>query len=914
MTVLNSKLDNHGRFIILDVQILDKTYSIVCIYAPNIDSPSFFDRLSADISGFACESVIIGGDLNFVFNTDIDKKGGVPQTNFHAREHCLELMNVFDLVDVWRERNPFKSDFTWSSNTISGIHCRLDCFLISRHLLQLISNCYISPGLHSDHSLVILNIHCSSEMRGPRYWKLNNSLLQDSIYVDQITRLLHSELNDVNDLNPSAKWEFIKYKVRMATTSYSKLKAKQHRHYERNLLNKISQLERSYYELGSVETLRNLKETRSELESLYHKMLDGIIVRSRAQWVEFGERNSKYFLNLEKHNKANNVIHRLKTDNNDILIGKHEVLANLRDFYATLYTSGEVDPSLIFSNIFNYNKLSMDEADCCDGPMTSAECVDALNLLSIGKSPGSDGLSVEFYKKFWPVIGDCVVNALNYANTNFDLSAEQGRAIITLIPKHGKDKDFIKNYRPISLLNTDYKICAKVLSTRIKLVLPKVISNNQTGFLKNRFIGENVRFVLDLIEYCNTSNKTGLLFLVDFEKAFDSVEWEFIFTSLRFFGFGESFINWVKTMYSNNSARIINNGYSCLDFKISRGVRQGCPLSPYIFLICAEVLTLCVNDNNAINGISLFDNNIKILQYADDTTMFLDGSYSSLKETISTFSTFEKSSGLKVNVEKSSLFPLGRQTQRDPWFRNIFGLNWSNGPVALLGVSFTNNRSDLFSLNFPPKLSRLKRLLGVWSQRDLTPMGKVTIVKALGLSQLVYLFQILPNPPQEFITELDAIIFRFIWSGKPEKIRRSSMIGTISSGGLNVTHTKYFIHSLKCTWVNRYNNSSDNYWKLFFDFHLKKYGKSLLFNCNYKIIDIHISNAFIYDVCHAWSLHSFIMPNSNYGEQIIWNNSFIKINNKMVFYNSMFQKGIWQVKHLFDNDNRPYCVSKRSIV
>lgn len=134
---------------------------------------------------------------------------------------------------------------------------------------------------------------------------------------------------------------------------------------------------------------------------------------------------------------------------------------------------------------------------------------------------------------------------------------------------------------------------------------------------------------------------------------------------------GKSFINWVKTLYSNNSGRIINNGYSCLDFKISRGVRQGCPLSPYIFLICAEVLTLCVNDNNAINGISLFDNNIKILQYADDTTMFLDGSYSSLKETISTFSTFEKSSvSFGVGNQKIFAVPLLLVLQYIRWTKS----------------------------------------------------------------------------------------------------------------------------------------------------------------------------------------------------------------------------------------------------
>ena len=392
----------------------------------------------------------------------------------------------------------------------------------------------------------------------------NNSLLKDRNYIDKITEVINLELSNPTFANPSLRWEYIKYKIRNETITFSKHKARNQRQEEKDLLKIITRLESSYYGSNSPEILGELKDSRNRLNLLYENKLAGIIIRSRAQWVESGERNTKYFLNLEKRNKTNNVIHKLKTANDNVVTKNIHILSELREFYANLYTSDNVNPTVIFGegSIGNHTKLESHEADCCDGPLTNIDCISALKSLTNGKSPGSDGLSVDFYKHFWSIIGNCVVESLNYSNDNVFLSAEQGRSIITLIPKPGKDKEYIKNYRPISLLNTDYKICAKVLATRIQLVLSKIISPNQTGFLKNRFIGENVRFVLDLIDYYSNSNKTGLMFLVDFEKAFDSIEREFIYTSLQFFGFGDSFISWVKTICSNNTGRIINNGHS----------------------------------------------------------------------------------------------------------------------------------------------------------------------------------------------------------------------------------------------------------------------------------------------------------------------------------------------------------------
>lgn len=181
----------------------------------------------------------------------------------------------------------------------------------------------------------------------------------------------------------------------------------------------------------------------------------------------------------------------------------------------------------------------------------------------------------------------------------------------------------MKNYSLISLLNSDYKIFSKALASRIKPLMTSLISHIQTGFIKNRFIGENVRFTLDLIDFCNKNKLSGLLLLVDFEKAFDRLEWDFIFKCLRFFNFHDGFIRWIKTLYSNTSACVCKNGYSSPFFSNFERRPTGLPCKSLYFIICAEVLALKINSSRIIRGISILDHETRILQYADDLSRWV---------------------------------------------------------------------------------------------------------------------------------------------------------------------------------------------------------------------------------------------------------------------------------------------------
>ena len=167
-------------------------------------------------------------------------------------------------------------------------------------------------------------------------------------------------------------------------------------------------------------------------------------------------------------------------------------------------------------------------------------------------------------------------------------------------------------------------------------------------------MGEKILLIDSIIKYASSKNIPGLFLFVDFEKAFDSLDWTFIIRTLENFGFGPSFIHWIKLFYTDTESCVLNNGWASNTFKLQRGVRQGCPLSPYLFILSAEILAKAVRKNNIIKGICVNNEEIKLSQYADDTTFILDGTKESLKATFHLLERFSLSSGLRINHYKKT--------------------------------------------------------------------------------------------------------------------------------------------------------------------------------------------------------------------------------------------------------------------
>ena len=401
---------------------------------------------------------------------------------------------------------------------------------------------------------------------------------------------------------------------------------------------------------------------------------------------------------------------------------------------------------------------------------TYTELLHALKQMKSEKSPGLDGYTAEFYKFFWIDLGIFVLRSINYGYENGSLSVTQKQGVITCLPKQDKDRNYLKNWRPISLLNVVYKLASSVIGNRMKTVLDSLIHEDQKGFILGRCISENIRLIYDVLFETKNQELPGLILSIDFEKAFDTVSWEFIERVLQYFNFGPSLILWIKLFQTGSESCIIKNGFMSDFFNLKQGCRQGDPVSPYIFILCAEILGKMLRTNENVKGININRKELLLSQYADDTQIFLDGSEQSLREALSILDRFYAISGLKINVEKTKAIWIGALSNSEIRICRNNNLDWTNGHFKILGVTFTTEVFDIWDVNVPTIINKVESLLKQRSKRRLTLFGRITVIKSLALSKFIHLFLALPNPPGELIKRLDTLFFKFLWNSGPDRI------------------------------------------------------------------------------------------------------------------------------------------------
>ena len=299
--------------------------------------------------------------------------------------------------------------------------------------------------------------------------------------------------------------------------------------------------------------------------------------------------------------------------------------------------------------------LTSEDQEKCEGALTLSECYEAVSQMQTNKSPGAHGFPVEFYRRFWSSLGQDLVEVLNYSYEHGQLSDSQKQGIICLLYPL-----LLENWRPISLLNADYKICTKVMANRLKKVLSVILSEDQTCGVPGRSIYENFFLLRDTLDYIDHKQLSAALITLDQEKAFDRVNHGFLQRVLTRFNFGPSFRQWVNIVYTDIHSCVLNNSWLSAKIKLDRGVRQGCPLSPLLYCLVAETLGQAIRRDNSIRGIPIpgVNKQSKVSQYADDTTLILADNYS-ITQSFHLINIFERGSGSRLNAQKTEGLWLG---------------------------------------------------------------------------------------------------------------------------------------------------------------------------------------------------------------------------------------------------------------
>ena len=883
-----------GRMQKIKLEINDAKLIIYNIHAPDHDKDqiTFFQKLQNEIANDQdFDTLLLGGDFNVVMNHSMDKKNGT-----NIKKKCIaDLKNIiqnFNLDDIWRKKNPTKKSFTWSQRT-PFIECRLDYFFIQTNMTKNVKGTDIDHlNIKSDHRPIYLDLDMTVAKRGPGYWKFNNSLLKDEQFrkqIDDLINIVWENTDNISDVH--VRYELLKFEIQRFSRKYANQKSKLRKSREKELKKELDRLYTKIQNKTITDNELNAYDTlKTEHENILEYIATGNQIRSRIQEIEFNEKSNNYFFGREKYEYDKKTLGQLNDEDGNIITDKCEIQKQIKRFYENLYTSkysNEPDFTQL-ENLHGISKLSQNEKDKCENPITEDECYKTIKLFQNNKSPGVDGLSKEFYETFWPKLKNKLLAVYNQSLEKGYMTTSQRQAIITILHKKGKDPALIKSYRPISLLCFDYKLYSKILARRLVDILPKVISEDQFGFVKGRHIGSCIRFVQDIIDYTDLNNIPGIILQLDFEKAFDTIEHKFIWRTLEKFNFGPKFIQMVKLCYNNIETAVLNNGYNTGWFKPTRGIRQGCPLSGTLFILVGEILAQLVRNNEKINGINIEGLIFKLKQFADDTTAFLRN-WPSVVELFKVTKDFRAISGLSLNQNKTLIFWLG------PWrtrTTNPLFLGQCGNTMSTLGISVGRNLKEQNLINFNNKIHKIENTFSTWNQRNLSLLGKILVIKSQAMSNIIYSLSNI-QIENTYLEQMQKNINRFVWGSNYNRVKHSTMIADYDKAGLRMPDVKCTNMSLRLPWLGRILEF--NSWSFLPTLKLKPYGGLLfLLKCDYDPKHFRDLPTF-YTEMLTFASYILFEPHSIF---IIWNNKNIKIGGKTIYWHKWKQKGVMFVQDL----------------
>ena len=740
-----TKLDKDGRVLTTKIKHDNTTVQVTNIYATNEnkDREDFFKNVT-DYMYKNTRHTILTGDFNMVEEPEIDRNPSVKPSNGYyttynkGKNNLNRLKEEYNLTDKWRESYPKRREFTWNSQrkTNDKKASRLDRFYISDEM-TLIYQQNLKTA-YSDHNILTAKIAIQTNaQRGPGYYKLNTSVLEDPEYITYMTDILTRVMYDETD--PNGWLEKIKLYAKNYTIQYCKQKRRRIRTQIENLQEKLN------------ETIDQTEVDKISKDIIYlnNEIDKGIIIRSREQTVLNEDKPNKYFYLQEQIIQKKSIIKEIHTiDENDeitnIYDNEDSVMKELHRHHQELYTDKEIDENAqqYFLDAID-KRLTQEEKDYLDSPVTFEELLEAILTTKTNKTPGPSGLPIEFWDAFKLSLGPNLVKVFNHIRTSKTQPISQKIGYIKLIHKKGI-KELLSNWRAITLLETDHKLMTKIMATRLRKVLPSIISEDQTCSIKGREIFDNTFLLRDTIDHATAKNVPTYIISYDVKNAFDSINHNYLYKVLEKFNFGEIFINYIKTIYTDRRVYIMNNGHFSLPVSVQRGLSQGDSLSQPLYITGEEPKAMAIRKHQQIKGYRLpaCPRPCKLSMYADDTDQ-LTTDATSVQTTVDILDKFEKASGCGLNHSKTNGLMLN--TNEIPNVR--IPIRWNTeGGFEALGIIWYVNKLTTINTNWRKIIKKIDKRLKQLRYRKLSFQGRIYILNVLVLAKAVYLSTVLKMP------------------------------------------------------------------------------------------------------------------------------------------------------------------------
>ena len=858
-----------GRTLSIDFTFCGGAFTAVSAYAPSTADqrvPYFTRQLPQALTHG--RQLLLGGDWNCIAEQlDILDPAGAPGARITGYFDGLRLVETdHQLYDVWRDRHPDRRTFTHLS-AAHGTAARLDRWLVSEQTRPWVSRDVSAlgqtAGYPGDHLGVALRLSAPGGTHlGSAAWRLPLHLLDDDLFVEEVTALIPAFLQEhplSAQLSRGQRWVHLKQRIRAGATARSFALAA-HRRAEQRANEAAYRAALARYEADptDAEALFDWTVHQGLLQASHTVDARTASLQAGVLWQHYGETSTFWFHHLARERRAATSIAALRAapalDAPVIPLDspEHTQQAStvLTAFYSGDSPTGLFQPPEVSRAAQQQLLAAVDlrlsledsakgEGPAGDGSISEAELAAAVKAMPRGKSPGFDGLPYEFYQRFWAAIGPELCEVLQSAFTDAEgpgLPPDMLEGRITLLYKgKGADRAQPASYRPITLLNTDYKLAARVIASRMGPLLNSVVDNTQTGFLPQRWIGDNVLAHLEEIAYHEDTGLPGVILFLDFEKAFDRLDRDWIEQCMAAVGFAAGSRRWVHLLHSGTTAKVAFNGWHTSAFPVRSGVFQGSPLSPLLFTLAAQPMAAHVRRTAAEQGIqplSLPSGAAVpfIHQHADDTTLHARSPQDAHSLLTHSVDLHCSATGSRLQRSKSQGLGLGAAGHLHG-LEPVTGITFAapDASVRHLGIPLARDAARAADELFTRILGKLRSRIARWSGFRLSLLGRAYVAKQVLVSMFTYHATFIPIPAV-LLRDFERAIYTFVAANRPvldgqlaaaalypsrETSARDSL-----QGGIGLVHIQSQLCALQAKIISRLLEPEPLAWKAFFDRHL----------------------------------------------------------------------------------------------
>lgn len=795
--VLDVWADSGGRISIAKVEYSNRKIALVSAYAPNSFDAAFYNELTTVMLELTDYAFIVGADFNAVWDPVLDRSKATENADQKQATSALQAWsNDTGVTDLWRLINPSLKDFSFFSSRHKTFS-RIDYLFASPRLFDSFDVSFLPIAL-SDHKGLLLKASLSKlTSRAPR-WRFNTTLLKNDKFCVQFKEKLGEflEFNIGSVQDPRILWDSVKGFIRSNCTLFGSNLRKER-------LSKLEELETLYAALiSSLQTTYSdqvdlqIKIVKKEINSILRQQSEFQMHRTRQHYYFHSSRPSHLLAMRIRTSEQFADIPSIRTQNGEVTTDPKKINDAFRSFYSDLYKSEvALDHTKLeaFLSQVNLPCLTEDVAQQLAAPITLNELKEAVAEMQRGKAPGWDGIPPELYLAFWELLGPLLHSMIVHSIDVGSFSRDVNMALISLLLKKDKDPVECTSYRPLSLLGSDLKLFAKVLARRLQDHMTSLVHPDQTGFIRGRLATDNIRRLLHVIGASKDNGAPTAILSLDAMKAFDRLEWSYLWAVLEKMGVGEGFIHMIKVLYATPSAMILSGKLCSSLFSISRSSRQGCPLSPGLFALSLEPLAQCIRQSQTISPIVVRGTNHYLNLYADDVLLYVQNPSVSVPHLLRIIEDFGSMSGFKINWPKSAFLPLNEAARSTILPANI--------PVVehfkYLGVEIFPSLNQTVNYNYSSLYDRVTNDLNRWSSLNNSLQARASIIKMNILPRVNFISSMLPLPPPAgYWKKLQSATYKFIWNNKRPRLRRSTVLRRKLDGGLGFPHLSFYFNAL----------------------------------------------------------------------------------------------------------------------